>query len=121
MPPKTTRPNRIRSSHSRRCRMCRPEKGGSFQDSSGLAESFMERPQFGRIPVQGLAPSAMVRAFATRIQGERGAPLMASKKPDTARELAAKMVQTLEAQRGLGGGAYPLTVKRLVELADPQA
>jgi hypothetical protein len=36
-------------------------------------------------------------------------------------ELADKLLQTLHAQRGLGTDAYPLTVKRLIELAAPDA
>lgn len=42
-------------------------------------------------------------------------------KSNPAAELAEKMAQTLQAQRDLGGDAYPLTLKRLAELADPSA
>src|SRR5262249_59071468 len=42
-------------------------------------------------------------------------------KPDPARELADRLLQTLQAQRGQGPAAYPLTLRRLAELADPQA
>ena len=35
--------------------------------------------------------------------------------------LAEKLLQVLEAQKQLGGDSYPLSLKRLVELADPQA
>src|SRR5438876_984840 len=44
-----------------------------------------------------------------------------AKKTSAAAELAEKMVQALRAQRDLGGDAYPLTLKVLVERADPQA
>jgi hypothetical protein len=40
---------------------------------------------------------------------------------DTATTLAEKLLAVLQAQRGLGKDAYPLTLQRLVELADPQA
>jgi hypothetical protein len=42
-------------------------------------------------------------------------------KKSAAAELAERMVQVLEAQRGQGPGAYPLTLQRLQALADPQA
>src|SRR5262249_29774014 len=42
-------------------------------------------------------------------------------KPDHATALAEKLLPTLEAQRAAGGDAYPLTLKRLAELSDPQA
>jgi hypothetical protein len=42
-------------------------------------------------------------------------------KRDAAAELAEKLVQVLEAQRGLGPASYPLTLRRLAELADPSA
>jgi hypothetical protein len=45
---------------------------------------------------------------------------MAAKK-DLAGELADKMIRSLERHRALGGSAYPLTTRRLAELADPQA
>jgi hypothetical protein len=44
---------------------------------------------------------------------------MAAKKPSPAVELAGKMVQQLESQRS--SDSYPLCLKRLAELADPQA
>jgi hypothetical protein len=40
---------------------------------------------------------------------------------DAAGDLAEKMVQVLEAQRRLGPASYPLTLRRLAELADPSA
>jgi hypothetical protein len=43
-----------------------------------------------------------------------------SRKPDAAAELSAKMTQALEAQRAQPGG-YPLTVRQLSRVADPQA
>src|SRR5436309_16078859 len=43
------------------------------------------------------------------------------RKKDAATELAEKMLQVLEARRGLGADAYPLTLGRLAELADPAA
>ena len=46
---------------------------------------------------------------------------MASKKKTPAAELAEKLLAVLEAQRGLGKEAYPLTLQRLAELTDPQA
>jgi hypothetical protein len=42
-------------------------------------------------------------------------------KKDAATTLAEKLVQTLEAQRHLGPDVYPLTLRRLGELADPAA
>src|SRR5262249_39288405 len=45
---------------------------------------------------------------------------MAPKRNEAA-ELADKMVQTLRAQRDRGEDAYPLTLGRLAELADPGA
>src|SRR5205823_8425387 len=45
---------------------------------------------------------------------------MAGKKSEAA-DLAEKMVQALRAQRNQGEGAYPLTLTRLAELADPNA
>jgi hypothetical protein len=42
-------------------------------------------------------------------------------KPDPAGVLAEKMLRELEARRGRGGGQPPLSLKRLAELADPQA
>src|SRR5262249_50052675 len=47
-------------------------------------------------------------------------PTMPSK-PDLATLLAEKLLHTLEAQRALGADAYPLTLRRLAELSDPQA
>jgi hypothetical protein len=44
-----------------------------------------------------------------------------AKRPDAAVELSTKMTQALEAQRAQGGGAYPTTLARLRELADPAA
>ncbi len=44
-----------------------------------------------------------------------------SRKKDAATELAEKMLQVLDAQRRLGGEAYPLTVRRLAQLTDPAA
>src|SRR6516165_4684801 len=43
-----------------------------------------------------------------------------SRKPDAAAELSAKMTQALQAQRAQTEG-YPLTVRQLSRLADPQA
>jgi hypothetical protein len=43
------------------------------------------------------------------------------RKKDAATELAEQMVRLLESQRGLGAEAYPLTLQRLAEVADPQA
>jgi hypothetical protein len=42
-------------------------------------------------------------------------------KRDTATVLAENMVRVLEAQRALGPGSYPLTLRRLAELTDPEA
>jgi hypothetical protein len=42
-------------------------------------------------------------------------------KRDAASELAGKMVRVLEAQRRLGPGSYPVTLRRLAELTDPAA
>jgi hypothetical protein len=42
-------------------------------------------------------------------------------KRDAATELAEKMLRALEAQRDLGTNAYPPTLRRLAELADPTA
>lgn len=44
---------------------------------------------------------------------------MAARK-DEAAGLAEKLVQQLEVRRGLGGDSYPLALRRLAELADPQ-
>jgi len=44
-----------------------------------------------------------------------------SKKEAPALELADKLLRVLQSQRGLGAGAYPLAVQRLVELTDPAA
>lgn len=44
-----------------------------------------------------------------------------AKAKDAVTELAEKLVRALEAQRARGDGAYPLTLKRLGELADSQA
>ncbi len=46
---------------------------------------------------------------------------MPPKRKDSAPELAEKMLAVLEAQCALGKEAYPLTLQRLAELADPQA
>jgi hypothetical protein len=43
------------------------------------------------------------------------------KKIDPAAELAANLVQALQARRDAGPGSYPLTVRRLVELTDSHA
>jgi hypothetical protein len=40
---------------------------------------------------------------------------------DPATDLADKMIQVLEAQRRLGAAAYPLSLRRLAQLADPAA
>lgn len=42
-------------------------------------------------------------------------------KRDAATELAEKMLRSLETQRDLGANAYPSTLRRLAELADPNA
>src|SRR3954462_12137921 len=42
-------------------------------------------------------------------------------KKDAAADLAVQMIQVLEAQRRLGPDAYPPTLRRLAELADPAA
>ena len=44
-----------------------------------------------------------------------------AKKKDATSTLAEGMLTVLEAQRGLGKEAYPLTLQRLGELTDPQA
>jgi hypothetical protein len=44
-----------------------------------------------------------------------------SKKEAPALELADKLLRVLQSQRGLGSDSYPLTVQRLVELADAAA
>lgn len=46
---------------------------------------------------------------------------MPTQKKEPANTLAEKMLQVLEAQRRLGADSYPLTLQRLVELADPAA
>jgi hypothetical protein len=46
---------------------------------------------------------------------------MPASKPNPAAELADRMIQVLEAQRRLGGGSYPVTLRRLAELTDPSA
>src|SRR5262249_57077830 len=56
---------------------------------------------------------------ATHLYLQRMPPPPPKKKPEVA--LAERLLQTLEAQRTLGGDAYPLPLQRLVELTDPQA
>ena len=46
---------------------------------------------------------------------------MPAKRKNPAAELAEKLLAVLEAQRALGKEAYPLTLQRLAELADPLA
>jgi hypothetical protein len=42
-----------------------------------------------------------------------------SSKEDAAAKLAEELIQLLEARRGLGPDCYPLSVRRLLELANP--
>jgi hypothetical protein len=65
------------------------------------------------------AVGAVTVKNAAHLYLQRMPPPPPKKKPEVA--LAEKLLQTLEAQRSLGGDAYPLPLQRLVELTDPQA
>jgi hypothetical protein len=78
----------------------------------------MSEPRTQRSGVSGL-PAAYSAALRARLG--RGSFVPMPRRKDVATELAEKMVRGLESQRSLGPDAYPLTGKRLAELADPAA